>query len=198
MRIEFIKCHGSGNDFPMIDARAIRLSDAQWGTVARVLANRDGPVGGDGLLLMTPGDADHPIGFRMFNSDGSEAETCINGLLCVARLGLETLGLERAGMRLTNSVADARRAPAIAPGVATVAVRAGPASTDTRAIGLVGAGGAVIDAAIPALPSDLRFTAVAMPNPHLVAFVDAIDEAALSRWGNGARARRRRCHGAPM
>ena len=48
MQIAFIKCHGSGNDFPLIDARGIRLSDGEWATLARLLADREGPVGGDG------------------------------------------------------------------------------------------------------------------------------------------------------
>ncbi|RZM10707.1 MAG: diaminopimelate epimerase, partial [Sphingomonas sp.] len=43
MRFDLIKCHGSGNDFPLIDARASALGDAAWAAVARALADRDGP-----------------------------------------------------------------------------------------------------------------------------------------------------------
>ena len=80
MRFDLVKCHGSGNDFPLIDARASTLGDAAWAAVARALADRQGPVGGDGLLLLTDGDADRAFGMRMFNSDGSESATCLNGL----------------------------------------------------------------------------------------------------------------------
>ena len=38
MRFAFIKCHGSGNDFPLIDARGLTLGDAEWAAVARALA----------------------------------------------------------------------------------------------------------------------------------------------------------------
>ena len=55
MRFDFIKCHGSGNDFPMIDARGMALEDAVWAQVAIALAERRGTVGGDGLLLLTAG-----------------------------------------------------------------------------------------------------------------------------------------------
>ncbi len=37
MRFDLIKCHGSGNDFPLIDARALSLGDADWARVARAL-----------------------------------------------------------------------------------------------------------------------------------------------------------------
>jgi hypothetical protein len=40
MQFDILKCHGSGNDFPLIDARAIDLDDADWAQVAR--------PGGDG------------------------------------------------------------------------------------------------------------------------------------------------------
>ncbi len=120
MRFAFTKCHGSGNDFPLIDARALDLSDAEWAGVARALADRDGPVGGDGLLLLTAGDDRHAFGMRMFNSDGSEAETCLNGLRCVARAGFEALGIDAAEVKLKTSSASVAREAELAPGVATI------------------------------------------------------------------------------
>jgi diaminopimelate epimerase len=174
MRFAFVKCHGSGNDFPLIDARALALSDSDWGGVARALASRAGPVGGDGLLLLTAGDADHPFGMRMFNSDGSEAETCLNGLRCVARLGFELLGVDAARVRLKTSSAEVAREAELAPGVVTVRTRAGPAGRD---VGLTGP--------LSGLPSARAFVTVSMPNPHLVSFVERVDEAelvALGEW----------------
>ncbi|NML07886.1 diaminopimelate epimerase [Sphingomonas sp. G-3-2-10] len=176
MRFAFVKCHGSGNDFPLIDARDFALSDADWAMVARALADRDGPVGGDGLLLLTRGDEDHAFGMRMFNSDGSEAETCLNGLRCVARAGFEALGLDSARVKLKTSSADVAREAEIAPGVVTVRTVAA-ATTRLADVGLTGP--------LSGLPSDRSFTPVAIPNPHLVTFVDRIDEAelvALGEW----------------
>lgn len=182
MRFEFIKCHGSGNDFPMIDARGLALADAEWAQVARALADRAGPVGGDGLLLLTQGDADHAFGMRMFNSDGSEAETCLNGLRCVARAGFEALGLSAARVRLKTSSADVMLDTPIAPGVVTIREVAGPADLDVARWPLAGAG-RIVDAVVPGLGSDRRFVAVAMPNPHLVSFVDTVDDTELSAIG---------------
>lgn len=190
MRFDFIKCHGSGNDFPLIDARAIDLDNAAWPAVARALADRAGPVGGDGLLLLTQGDQGHAFGMRMFNSDGSEAETCLNGLRCVARAGFEALGIEAATVKLKTSSAEVARDDALAPGVYTVRETVGPAETDTADWPLRIERATTIEQTIAPLASDLAFTAVAMPNPHLVAFVEAIDETRLVALGE-------RCEAAP-
>ena len=183
MRFDFIKCHGSGNDFPLIDAREIVLDDAVWAGVARALADRRGPVGGDGMLLLTPGDKIHAFGMRMFNSDGSEAETCLNGLRCVARLGFERQGIDRALVHLRTSVAEAARDAAIAPGVITIRETAGPADLDVTRWPLGIDAHQIVQQPIALLPTDRSFTAVAMPNPHLVSFVDTVDEAELVAVG---------------
>ncbi|NLS29318.1 Diaminopimelate epimerase [Sphingomonas sp. S2M10] len=185
MRIAFTQCHGSGNDFPLIDARECTLTEPEWATLARLLADRAGPVGGDGLLALVPGDDAHAFGMRMWNSDGSEAETCLNGLRCTARLGFDLLGLDAAQVKLKTSSASVARDPAIAPGVTTIRTLVGPNSTLAADVGLVGAPGQVLDAPVEGLPNPRSFTAVAMPNPHLVAFVEQVDEAelvALGEW----------------
>ncbi len=188
MKIAFTKCHGTGNDFPLVDARGLSVADDEWAVVARALSDRTGPVGGDGLLLLTDGGDGAAFGMRMFNPDGTEAETCLNGLRCVARAGLEALGLERATVRLRSSNAEVAIDRALASGVATIEERAGPAGLDARAWPLVPDGvhpdqERVIDAPIAPLGTEGRFTAVAMPNPHLIRFVERVDEAELVRVG---------------
>ncbi|MES2095142.1 MAG: diaminopimelate epimerase [Pseudomonadota bacterium] len=183
MRIAFTKCHGSGNDFPMVDARALDLSDADWRQVARALADRRGPVGGDGLLLLVGGDPHHLFGMRMFNSDGSEAETCLNGLRCVARAGFAALGIDRATVHLKTSTAEVSRDPDLAPGVVTIGELAGPALLDVSDWPMESGRHQNIETPIAQLPGARAFTAVAIPNPHLIAFVDAIDEAELVAVG---------------
>lgn len=195
MRFDIVKCHGSGNDFPLIDARGIELTDHEWAAVARALADRRGPVGGDGLLLLLPGTSGAAFAMSMRNSDGSEAETCLNGLRCVARLGFAAIGVTAAVVGLKTSTARVERAADVATGVYGVRETAGPASLDSSAwpadLGpAVRDRGQLVDAAIPALGSERRFTAVAMPNPHLITFVDAIDECELVALGE-------RCEAAP-
>ncbi|MDJ0278951.1 diaminopimelate epimerase [Sphingomonas sp. 2R-10] len=188
MIVKFVKCHGSGNDFPLIDARDIVLDDAGWARVARALADRAGDVGGDGLLLLTPCDDENIFGMRMFNPDGSEAETCLNGLRCTARLGFEVTGTDAGQVRLKQSAAQARAVAPIAAGVTTIETKVGPVSLVPGDVGLTGGAAPFVDAPIPGLPSDRAFTAVAMPNPHLVAFVDAVDEGELVTLGDWCEA----------
>ena len=188
MRLRFTKCHGAGNDFPLVDARGSAVADSDWAAAARALSDRSGPVGGDGLLLLTDGGREHAFGMRMFNPDGTEAETCLNGLRCVARAGFEALGSKRAAVRLTTSAAAVALAEDLGAGVYTVEERAGPAGLDVRGWPLLTedaamGSGRVVDAVVAPLSPSLRFTGVGMPNPHLIAFVEAVDEAELVRVG---------------
>ncbi|MDB5677087.1 MAG: diaminopimelate epimerase [Sphingomonas bacterium] len=183
MRIDFIKCHGSGNDFALVDARGVERGDADWAAIARALADRRGAVGSDGLLLLTDGDGQHAFGMRMFNSDGSEAETCLNGLRCVARAGFDALGIDQALVHLKTSGADVRRDPDLAPGVVTIGELAGPASLDVDSWPMHIGRHQNVQMPVSGLPSTRAFTAVAIPNPHLIAFVDRVDDAELVAVG---------------
>jgi diaminopimelate epimerase len=95
MRIPFVKMHGLGNDFVVLDARvqAIPLMDAR---LAAALADRKTGIGCDQLILIEPSDmADFRM--RIFNVDGSEVEACGNatravGLLHGGPARIETLG----------------------------------------------------------------------------------------------------------
>lgn len=187
MRIAFTKCHGSGNDFALIDKRGLNLSDTEWGRIARTLCDRNGPVGADGLLLLGEGTGGAAFAQMVVNADGSIPETCLNGLRCTARAGFEALGIEAAAVRLKTSEAQVAHDPELAPGVYTVRTTVGPASTDPVAAG-INLPAPVIEAPVPGLPSDRNFTAVAMPNPHLIAFVDKVDVAELTALGDWCEA----------
>jgi diaminopimelate epimerase len=179
MQIAFTYGHGSGNAFPIVDARGLALADDTWAAIARALADRAGPVGSDGLLALTEGVDGAAFGFRMWNSDGSEAETCLNGLRLVARMGFAATGVEAAEVSLKTSRAMVARADDLAAGVYTVRETAGPAGLDAGAWPLAGAG-RIVEAPVAQLGSQ-AFTAISMPNPHLVSFVEEIDEAELVR-----------------
>ena len=80
--VPFVKVVGSGNDFILIDGRC-RPVPNNISRLAQNWCDRKWGIGADGLLLVLPSrGADARM--RIFNSDGSEAEMCGNGLRCVA------------------------------------------------------------------------------------------------------------------
>ena len=80
--IKFTKMHGLGNDYVYMDA--IHQNIENESLLAQFVSNRNFGIGSDGLILICKSDiADFKM--RMFNSDGSEAEMCGNGIRCVGK-----------------------------------------------------------------------------------------------------------------
>jgi len=79
--MNFTKMQGASNDFVMVDARKI---ERDWSRLAKVVCDRHLGVGCDSLILLLPSKKAE-FRMRIFNADGSEAETCGNGLRCLAR-----------------------------------------------------------------------------------------------------------------
>lgn len=83
--MDFTKMQGAANDFVVVDARNMQRD---WPGLAVAVCNRHLGIGADSLIILLPSDkAD--FGMRTFDADGSEAETCGNGIRCVARYVLE-------------------------------------------------------------------------------------------------------------
>ena len=81
-RYEFLKMHGAGNDFVMIEDMDETFQPS--GPVVAALCAEHTGIGADGLILLRPsGDADFSM--RYFNRDGGEADMCGNGARCAAR-----------------------------------------------------------------------------------------------------------------
>jgi diaminopimelate epimerase len=83
--MDFTKMQGLANDFVVVYARNI---NRDWSKLAMIVCNRHLGIGADSLIVILNSDkAD--FGMRTFDGDGSEAETCGNGIRCVARYVLE-------------------------------------------------------------------------------------------------------------
>jgi diaminopimelate epimerase len=86
-RLPFVKMHGGGNDFVLIDHRQQVIPAAEYNRFARRVCAPKVGVGADGLILIeTSKVAD--FRWRFFNADGSEAEMCGNGARCAARFAV--------------------------------------------------------------------------------------------------------------
>ena len=83
--ISFVKMHGLGNDFVMVDClNGVPLPDEQLSAFSTAVCDRNFGVGGDGLILILP-DEQADFRMRMWNPDGSESEMCGNGIRCFGK-----------------------------------------------------------------------------------------------------------------
>ena len=168
MRVPFIKMHGLGNDFVVIDGRET-LVPVMTARLAAALANRHTGIGCDQLILLGRSDS-ADVQMRIFNHDGGEVESCGNaarsvGLLLGAPATIETLG----GLLSVDPHADG------------VAVDMGEPHFEWDQIPLA----YPIDThhmpvAFEALDNP---TAVNVGNPHVIFFVPDCDAVELDRLG---------------
>ncbi len=173
----FLKMHGLGNDFVVLDARARGL-DLTPGRV-RAIASRGTGVGCDQLVVMTKAtDACADAHMLIYNADGSEVAACGNASRCVAWLLMKETGADKVVFQTKAGLLDAEsRGPHL------VAVDMGPARLDWREIPLAEAVD-TLHLGIAAGPlSDP--VGVSMGNPHAVFFVDDAEGVDLAALGPG-------------
>ncbi|MBM7692499.1 diaminopimelate epimerase [Peribacillus deserti] len=173
MNIEIIKCHGSGNDFILIDEMdtLLPLTEDERASLAVAICSRGSEIGGDGILFVQ-GSAHADAKMRIFNSDGSEASMCGNGLRCVARYACEKLGSDKLVIETMKADLEVERTEDIFDGIPTFRVEISPVSFQLKDLPLHLEQDVLLNEKIPQLSNDLYFTAVAVPNPHLIAIVD--------------------------
>jgi len=88
--MKFVKMHGLGNDFVVIDSRTEPLEGLDLSKLAVKLCDRNYGIGADGILIAGPSNS-ADVKMRIFNPDGSEAEMCGNGIRCFAKYIYELL-----------------------------------------------------------------------------------------------------------
>jgi diaminopimelate epimerase len=166
--LAFLKMHGLGNDFVVIDSRG--RGAVMTPALARALGDRNRGVGFDQLAeIRDAEDADFTLDF--WNSDGSRAGACGNATRCVADLVMGQNGASAVNLRTARGGLSAlRRADGL------VSVNMGQPQLDWAEIPLSQATDPLH------LPLDGDPVGVGMGNPHCVFFVpdaDAVDVATL-------------------
>lgn len=172
--MNFTKMHGTGNDFIIIESKDARRD---WSKLAVAMCDRHYGVGADGLLLMLP-SSKADFSWRIFNSDGSESETCGNGLRCSARYFIER-GAARPGQsKLTiETIAGIRKVNVTKKVGKVISVRVGmgkprfgaseipvlPAGDDVKK-------GQMLTRNLTLDGKKLKLNLVSMGNPHAVFF----------------------------
>jgi len=181
--IQFIKMHGLGNDFVIVDCMSHPYSVEQLVGAALALCDRHFGIGGDGLILVMPG-LKTPFRMRIINNDGSEAEMCGNGIRCFAKY-VYGRGLSRETQFTVETLAGP-----ITPvlelereRVKAVRVDMGEPRLERTQIPMEGPAGTVIDEPLTVADRIFYLTAVSMGNPHAVIFVDDVKSFPVERYG---------------
>jgi diaminopimelate epimerase len=167
MKIPFVKMHGLGNDFIVIDdfgvAGMARVTTPLDGASAVRLCDRRFGIGADQILwLKAAQDSSADVRMEILNSDGSVAEMCGNGIRAVALYFHHRMGKRGKPSYRVETLA----------GIKTVAVDQDQVVVDMGAPVLSGGLEANAGEAIEILGKTLRFYEVSMGNPHAVIFVE--------------------------
>ena len=181
MQIEIIKCHGSGNKFVMVDLTRGVEGFGDMAAFAREICSHAEVDGSDGVLYVVHTGEHYAM--RMFNPDGSEAEMCGNGIRCVARL-VEERYIKQNEFTLASGggLYPTCRAEDIGNGIKAYGVDIAVRTTSAD-FGFAGNEPRFVNQTIPALDENIRFTALNLGNPHIVAAVEEIDMDNLVRMG---------------
>lgn len=179
--IKFTKMHGLGNDYVYIDAINQKIENES--SLAKFVSNRHFGIGSDGLILICKSEvADFKM--RMFNSDGSEAEMCGNGIRCVGKFvydkGLTnktTVKIETlAGIKtLILNTKDGK--------VETARVDMGEPILEAEKIPVISTEKPVKNLELEAENKKFKFTCVSMGNPHAITIVENTKEFDVEKYG---------------
>ena len=190
MAIEFVKYHGLGNDFILVDNRhsseplvtpeqAIKMCDRHFG------------IGGDGVIFALPGQEDTDYTMRIYNSDGSEPQMCGNGIRCLAEF-IASLELLEGKLSPEAVVGKQYRIHTLA-GVITPEMQGnGQVKVDMGMPELIAAKiptnlgepeGKVINESLEVAGKTWSVTCVSMGNPHCITFVDNVADIPLEIIG---------------
>jgi len=180
-KLQFFKYQATGNDFILIYDLGQRCSLSKEEIV--MLCQRHFGIGADGLILVRPSQrADFKMVF--FNTDGSEAEMCGNGIRCLAKYVYEYGLTSNEKIFVETLAGDKELLLFIEEGkVKKVKVDLGRPVFDRLAIPMLGGEGEVIDQPFKIGQMVLRTTCLSLGNPHCVIFVEDTSRAPVQKVG---------------
>lgn len=181
MAIEFVKYHGLGNDFVLIDNRH---STEPCLTPEQAVAwcDRHFGIGADGVIFALPGQDGTDYSMRIFNSDGSEPEMCGNGIRCLAKFiaDLENQSEVTYQIHTLAGVITPKLNP---DGQVTVDMGLPRLLAAEIPTTLAASDQKVIDLPLEAAGQTWSVTCVSMGNPHCIIFVEDVATVPLETIG---------------
>lgn len=189
--MKFVKMQGTGNDFVVIEPADI---SRDWPRLAIALCDRHYGIGADGVLLLLPSQA-ADFRMRIFNPDGSEAESCGNGTRCIVKYFVDRkLGSSGEREITVETVGGIRKAvvhESAGKGTIVTVGMGEPRFRESEIPAVLERGGGKVLRIIPLVSYSLRIEdrqlnleLVSMGNPHAVYFTDkSLNEFPLSALG---------------
>jgi len=173
--VKLLKVHGSENKFFILDQTLLEtpLSDPELKFLAINLCENI-LNGADGLLVIDT--SENCLGkMRVINADGSEAKMCGNGLRTVSRYLSDKYQLNDFQVETMESNLNVTRAEDFYDGVPAFSVEISPISFSKNDLPFSYKNlDEMIDEKVPEFLPGQTFSAVAVPNPHLISFVDKV------------------------
>ena len=167
--LPFMKMHGAGNDFVVIDTRATEVTVNAG--LARALADRHRGVGFDQLAVIEAG-RDSDLELIFYNADGSVAGACGNATRCIARHEMNRIGVTTLTLRTERGLLQA-----VDAGAGLTSVNMGQPQLNWDEIPLARAMDTLT------LPIEGSPTATGMGNPHCTFFVEDAEAVDLEARG---------------
>lgn len=184
-KINFIKMHGAGNDFIMVDSTDEEFLSLNQ--LAESLCDRHFGIGGDGLILiLNPEDNRNDYKMRMFNSNGSEAEMCGNGIRCFAHYlkkyknsSKNIFRVETLSGIIKPEIIEYKKKTSL------VKVNMGKPhfKPDEIPIKINEKLDYIRDYKLKIMDKEFRINCVSMGNPHTIIFMDEVNNIPLKKWG---------------
>lgn len=182
--IKFSKMHGLGNDYVVIDETTEEIiPEDKKPEITEELCRRGFSIGADGVIFVSPSTSED-IRFRIFNSDGSEAEMCGNGIRCFSKfvydkgiiqkekISVETFG----GTKIVTLTTRNGK-------VASSKVDMGNATFKTSEIPMVSDEEEFLDEELVVEGNPVKMTVLSVGNPHAVIFTDDLEKVPLNEMG---------------
>jgi diaminopimelate epimerase len=175
--LNFLKMEGTGNDF--VVAHDLPSGVTPTPELVQRLCDRRRGIGADGLIIIQPSKSGD-FRMRIWNSDGSEAEMCGNGIRCCA-VYIHALKLSNNRTLLFETGAGKITAALRENGL--VRVEMGNPVLSAPDIPTMKVSGTVVSENLHAGHMLFRITAVSMGNPHAVIFEDHLTDELVHIWG---------------
>lgn len=166
--IKLTKMQGCGNDFVIIDYPEYEKTGLKKSELAKKVCNRNFGVGADGMIIpkLNPENKEADISWYFYNSDGSTAQMCGNGMRCFAKYCIDNKLVEKKSFSV-ETLAGIIKPELLDNGL--IKVNMGKPILENKKIPFWSENG---EKKLTALDREFEITPVSMGNPHCVIITD--------------------------